>query len=86
MNTQQSAGTKKVSVFDLRNVISALLGIYGIVLIGCYFFLDPGINPDTGMVKDPIDNLWAGAAMLVVAIIFALWAKLRPVVITEEEK
>lgn len=86
MNTQQSPGTKKVSAFDLRNVISALLGIYGIVLIGCYFFLDPGINPDTGMVKDPIDNLWAGAAMLVVAIIFALWAKLRPVVITEEEK
>ena len=39
------------SAFDLRNVIGALLGLYGIVLIICSFALDPGVNPETGMAK-----------------------------------
>lgn len=44
--------------FDLRNVIGALLGIYGIVLVVCSFALDPGVNPDTGLPKESSDNLW----------------------------
>ncbi|ART21895.1 hypothetical protein CBE89_10655 [Corynebacterium striatum] len=67
--------------FDLRNVIGALLGIYGIVLVVCSFALDPGVNPDTGLPKESSDNLWAGVAMLVVAVAFMLWAKLRPIVV-----
>lgn len=42
---------KRAGAFDLRNVIAALLGLYGLILLGCYFFLDPGINPDTGQAK-----------------------------------
>ena len=38
---------KRAGAFDLRNVVAALLGLYGLILLGCYFFLDPGINPDT---------------------------------------
>ena len=68
------------SAFDLRNVIAALIGLYGVVLVVCSFALDPGINPDTGQAKDPMDNLWAGVAMLVAAAAFWAWAKLRPVV------
>lgn len=43
---------KRAGAFDLRNVIAALLGLYGLILLGCYFFLDPGINPDTGQAKN----------------------------------
>jgi hypothetical protein len=33
--------------FDIRNVIAALLGIYGIVLLLCAAFLDPGAETPT---------------------------------------
>ena len=71
------------SAFDLRNVIAALIGLYGAVLVVCSFVLDPGINPDTGLPKDSMDNLWAGVAMLVAAVIFWAWAKFRPVAPTQ---
>ncbi|MGV0382051.1 cell wall anchor protein [Corynebacterium segmentosum] len=70
---------KHAGAFDLRNVIGALLGLYGIILIACYFFLDPGVNPDTAMPKEASNNLWAGLAMLAVAALFVLWARLKPI-------
>ena len=38
MTTSQAS----TATFDIRNVIGALLGFYGIVLIICSFVLDPG--------------------------------------------
>ncbi|MGV0418028.1 cell wall anchor protein [Corynebacterium segmentosum] len=76
---------KHAGAFDLRNVIGALLGLYGIILIACYFFLDPGVNPDTAMPKEAANNLWAGLAMLAVAAIFVLWARLKPIRIPGED-
>ena len=70
---------KHAGAFDLRNVIGALLGLYGIILIACYFVLDPGVNPDTAMPKEAANNLWAGLAMLAVAALFVLWARLKPI-------
>lgn len=77
----QATSQQHAGAFDLRNVIGALLGIYGLVLIVCYFFLDPGINPDTDTLKDPADNLYSGLAMLAVAAIMMIWAKLRPIIV-----
>lgn len=76
---------KHAGAFDLRNVIGALLGLYGIILIACYFFLDPGVNPDTAMPKGAANNLWAGLAMLAVAALFVLWARLKPIRIPGED-
>ncbi|MDK4275063.1 cell wall anchor protein [Corynebacterium accolens] len=76
---------KHAGAFDLRNVIGALLGLYGIILIACYFFLDPGVNPDTAMPKEAANNLWAGLAMLAVAALFVLWARLKPIRIPGED-
>ncbi|MDY6049680.1 MAG: hypothetical protein SPI77_03835 [Corynebacterium sp.] len=76
---QQHAGA-----FDLRNVIGALIGLYGIILIICYFALDPGINPDTGLPKESVDNLVSGVAMLAVAVIFMVWAKFRPIIVADK--
>lgn len=65
--------------FDIRNVIGGLLGFYGLILLASFGFLDPGIDASTGQPKDNIYNLYAGIAMVVVAVIFFIWARLSPV-------
>ncbi|MCS4489136.1 cell wall anchor protein [Corynebacterium sp. ES2794-CONJ1] len=70
----------KASAFDIRNVIGALIGIYGVILVFAYLAIDPGIDPSTGMPKDAGYNLWVGLAMVGCAAVFFLWAKLNPVI------
>ena len=65
--------------FDIRNVIGGLLGLYGLILLVSYLFLDPGIDASTGQPKDSIYNLYAGLAMVVVGVIFFVWARISPV-------
>ncbi|MFG1626547.1 hypothetical protein [Kribbella sp. NPDC049227] len=74
---------KKTGAFDIRVVIAALVGIYGLVLTILGIIADPhevakaaGINI----------NLWGGLAMLVFAALFVLWARLRPIVVPVEEQ
>lgn len=69
---QQTAG-----VFDIRNVIGGLIGLYGIILTLMGLFGDEE-GDKTGGVNA---NLWAGLIMLVFGISFVLWARLRPVVV-----
>lgn len=76
--------TKKAGAFDIRNVIGALIGLYGLVLLVSYLVLDPGVNPDTGMAKNSVYNLYTGIALVVVAVIFFVWAKLRPTEVETE--
>jgi drug/metabolite transporter (DMT)-like permease len=73
-NARHSAGA-----FDIRNIIAALFGFYGIVLIVMGIVADsPADRARTGDVNA---NLWTGIAMAVVAIVFVAWTRLRPVVI-----
>jgi hypothetical protein len=72
MSEKQVAGA-----FDVRNVIAALIGFYGVVQLAVAVFGDD--QPEkTG---DVDANLWAGLAMVVFAAAFALWSRLRPVVV-----
>ncbi len=67
----------RAGAFDVRNVIAALIGFYGVVLLLVAFF-----GADEAEKTGGLDaNLWAGLAMLVFAAAFALWSKLRPVVV-----
>jgi hypothetical protein len=78
---QEQGTTRKhtAGAYDVRTVISGLIGLYGIVLT------------IMGLVADNADdraktggwnmNLWAGIVMIVVAVAFAVWLKLRPVVV-----
>ncbi|RYP85402.1 hypothetical protein EKO23_12895 [Nocardioides guangzhouensis] len=58
----------------MRNVIGALLGIYGAILTLMGLVGDQELDK-TGDVNA---NLWAGLALLVTAAIFLAWARLRP--------
>jgi hypothetical protein len=79
-SSQESGGTEtphKAGAYDVRNVIGALIGFYGIVLVLVSIFGED--EPDkTGGVDA---NLWSGLAMIVFGIGFILWSRLRPVVV-----
>ncbi|MFD5867167.1 cell wall anchor protein [Corynebacterium sp. NPDC060344] len=76
-----TSNKKAAGAFDVRNIIGALLGIYGIVLLIAAFLLDPGMNPDTGLPKDASYNTWTGLALVASAAVFLIWAKVRPIIV-----
>jgi len=67
-------------IYDIRNIIGGLIGVYGIVLTLMGLFGDTE-GDKTGDVNA---NLWAGLALLVFGIIMLSWARLRPVVVPED--
>jgi hypothetical protein len=79
MSTESSAKPRRVGAFDLRLIIALLLGVYGLVLtiMGIGFTSDAEIAKAAGVNI----NLWAGIGMLVVAALFVLWARLRPLLV-----
>lgn len=62
---------------DVRNIIGALLTIYGVILLAMGLFADTA-DAKTGGVNA---NLYAGIALLAVGIGFVVWARVRPVVV-----
>jgi hypothetical protein len=74
----EEAPSAASQLFDLRTVIAVLFGVYGIVLTvqGLFFESEAQLEKAGG-----IDiNLWSGIVMLVVAGLFLLWVRLRPLV------
>jgi hypothetical protein len=74
--------TKTAGAFDIRNFIGILLGIFGIILTiaGLVDF-----TPDEAERTGGIDaNLWTGIGLIIAAIIFLVWAKIRPIRIVED--
>src|SRR5699024_11382828 len=61
--------------FDIRNFIGVLLAIFGIILV---FAGLVGFTPDEARRTGGIDaNLWTGIGLIVAAIVFIGWAKVR---------
>ena len=74
--------SKAGSLFDLRYIMAALFAIYGTVvtIMGA-----SGASPEELAKADGWNvNLWCGIAMLVVALLFSAWAKLRPMHLAAE--
>ncbi|MBK6886775.1 MAG: hypothetical protein IPH03_10270 [Tetrasphaera sp.] len=65
---------------DVRNVIGALLVVYGVILTGMGFMADKALDK-TGNINA---NLIAGLALLLVGGGFLAWAKLKPIVIPDD--
>jgi hypothetical protein len=82
--TQGSAAgetTRRAGAFDIRTFIAMLIGIYGVILVVTGLFATTG---DQLKKSDGWNvNLWAGIGMLVFAVAFAVWARLRPVIVPE---
>jgi hypothetical protein len=79
-------------LFDVRNIIGALLGIYGVVLTIAGFA--PGLLGDhhSAATNNPVDlsvgtdaNWWVGLVLIGVSALFIIWALLRPVAIPETD-
>src|SRR6476469_6429730 len=77
MTPKDMAKSAASKLFDLRVLIGALFTFYGVALTIYSFFTTPeelakaaGINI----------NLWLGLGMLILGLLFLLWAKLAPVV------
>lgn len=75
---------RTAGAFDIRVVIAALIGLYGIVLVcmGLFNATDAELDRADGLNV----NLWAGIGMIVVAIAFVAWARIRPIVVPPEEE
>lgn len=81
--------SKFTQIFDIRNVIGALMGIYGVILTIAGFapvLLREREKGASGAVANPVDlyfgteaNWWVGFALIGVAAVFFAWAALRPV-------
>lgn len=82
-STGQSTETGKkrtAGALDIRNVIGALLALYGVILLVTRVVAgDSGGENSDGVNA----NLWAGLGLLVVGAIFLVWARVRPVVVPE---
>src|SRR5689334_2411687 len=65
--------------YDVRTFIAGLIGLYGVVLVLMGIFYDSA--DDRHKTAGVNANLWSGLVMVVVAIAFAVWTRLRPVVV-----
>jgi hypothetical membrane protein len=71
----QEENSGSARLFDLRYLIGGLMTIYGIVLIIVGFFdSDAEVEKAAGIRI----NLWMGIGMLILGLLFLLWARTRP--------
>ncbi|AOS62302.1 hypothetical protein [Actinoalloteichus hymeniacidonis] len=82
MTEQDARGVqvhRGAGLFDLRWILALLFAIYGAVLtiIGIGFTSEADVIKAAGIQI----NLWAGLGMLLMSLLFAVWARLRPVVV-----
>ncbi|MBU3066550.1 hypothetical protein KO481_34155 [Nocardia sp. NEAU-G5] len=63
-------------LFDIRTIVGALMGLYGIVLIivGAMKHSAADLARSGGWNV----NLWSGVAMAVLGVGFLVWVRLRP--------
>jgi membrane protein DedA with SNARE-associated domain len=72
----------KAGLFDIRNIVGALITIYGVVLVLASF----GTSDAQKAKADGVNaNLWVGLVMVVVGVLMIVWAVTRPIVVDEEQ-
>jgi len=70
------AKSAAAKLFDLRIMIGALFTVYGVSLTIYSFFTTPAEIEKAAGINI---NLWLGLGMLVLGLLFLLWARLAPV-------
>jgi prolipoprotein diacylglyceryltransferase len=69
-------------LFDIRLLIGSLFLLYGLMLTIAGFFTS---DKELKKAADININLWLGLGMLVVGVLFLLWRRLNPTVVTEPD-
>src|SRR6478672_10819898 len=80
--SENTTRTTRANLFDIRNIIAALLGIYGVVLVIMSFTTS---DSDLAKVSGINANLWVGIGLLLFTLFFVVWAYLRPIVVDEDQ-
>jgi cytochrome b561 len=75
-DSEKAASSAASSLFDLRTVIAVLFAFYGIVLT--IMGIISGSPQDTVKSGGINLNLWTGITMLVLAVLFVVWARMKP--------
>jgi hypothetical protein len=70
---------RAAGALDIRNIIGALLGTYGVILVLTGVLGDADTDKTGGVNA----NLWAGLALLVVGGGFLAWARLKPILVPQ---
>ena len=73
-------GAHKAGLFDIRFIIGALMGIYGVILTVLGML---GNHTEKAKADHVNINLWAGLVMLATAIAFGVWARVRPIIVPD---
>ena len=73
---------RATKLLDIRRIIGALLGVYGLLLVGAGLFASEADKDKAAGVNI---NLWVGPALLAAAGLFFLWAATRSLVDELEE-
>jgi xanthine/uracil/vitamin C permease (AzgA family) len=74
-SSEPTPNVKKANLFDLRRIIGGVFVVYGLLLaILGLFDSQEEIDKAAGVNI----NLWAGLGMLVLGILFLVWAFTRP--------
>jgi len=77
----ENEGTRSAGLFDIRFIIAALIGLYGIILVLAGLFTsDAQVEKSDGLNI----NIFAGIGMIVVATAFAIWGRMRPIVVPRD--
>ncbi len=74
---KDAAKSAAAKLFDLRIMIGGLFTLYGVALTIYSFFTTPAEIEKAAGVNI---NLWLGLGMLILGLLFLLWARLSPVV------
>lgn len=80
--SRAGGGKRTAGAYDVRIFIAGLIGLYGVVLVLMGLFADTA--HDKSKTGDVNANLWAGIVMVVVALAFFVWVRLRPIVVDEQ--
>ena len=78
----ENQGQRRVGLFDIRIIIGALLGLYGVILVITGLFSSYAQAEKAAGLNI---NVIAGAGMIVIAVCFAVWARVRPIVVPKDQ-
>jgi formate hydrogenlyase subunit 3/multisubunit Na+/H+ antiporter MnhD subunit len=81
-NAQSEPTRSKAGLFEVRNIVGALLFLYGVILLAASFGTSDAQKAKANGINA---NLWVGLVLIVFGALMVVWAVTRPIVVDEEQ-